>query len=398
MEDTATFPQARTCPYRPPHGYTELTERGPIHRVRLHDGKLGWLVTRHAEARALLADPRLSSHRTDPNFPVISARGRAVATQPPAFIGMDDPEHRVYRRMTIPEFTAKRINQLRPRVEAIADQAAERLSEVGPPADLVRHFALPIPSRVISEILGVPYSDHDFFEQASRRLMTAADENEIISPRKELIEYLDSLIDAARGKGKSRPGLIGRLTTDELARGELDRETLIGIAMLLLVAGHETTTNMISLGTVMLLDHPDQLAEFRTNPDVVPSAVEELLRYASVADTAGVRVATDDIDIAGYRIHAGEGVLLPNGPANFDPDAFPQPEHFDIRRGSRKHNAFGYGVHQCLGQNLARLELQIALPLLFDRFPDLHLTTPTSELTPRRADTVQGVDELIVAW
>ncbi|CAM4233021.1 cytochrome P450 [Kibdelosporangium persicum] len=396
MEPTAAFPQPRTCPYRPPFGYAELTEQAPLHRVELHDGKLGWLVTRHTEARALLSDSRLSADRTNPNFPLISARGAAVRSQPPAFIGMDEPEHGHYRRMTIPDFTAKRINGLRPRIEEIATQAADQLNAAGSPADLVVNYAVPIPSLVICEILGVPYSDHEFFEDASRRLMRAADEHEVAAPRAELLAYLDSLIDTALQR--PMPGLIGRLAGDQLTRGELSRELLIGIALLLLVAGHETTASMITLGTVILLEHPDRLAELRADRGVAPDLVEELLRYASVADTAGARVATADIDIAGQRIRAGEGVLIPNGPANFDPALFPDPDEFDIRRGSRNHNAFGYGVHQCLGQNLARLELQIALPLLFERFPTLRLETPASQLRPARADTIQSIDELIVAW
>ncbi|WP_129783968.1 cytochrome P450 [Promicromonospora panici] len=396
MEETITYPQARTCPYRPPLGYTELTEQGPLHRVELYDGKLGWVVTRYAEARALLGDPRLSSDRTDPDFPLISSRGAAVRSQPPAFIGMDEPEHGHYRRMTIPEFTAKQISALRPRIEEIAVQAAENLRAAGSPADLVTNYALPIPSLVISEVLGVPYSDHEFFEDASRRLMRAGNADEAVAPRTELLEYLDSLVDAAIQHPK--PGLISRLANGELARGEIPRETLIGIAMLLLVAGHETTASMITLGTVTLLEHPDQLAALRADPTAVPGAVEELLRYNSVADTAGIRVATEDIDIAGRHIRAGEGVLIPNGPANFDPAMFPEPEEFDVSRGSRRHNAFGYGVHQCLGQNLARLELQIALPLLFERFPTLRLAAPATELRPARADTVQGLGELVVTW
>ncbi|WP_405804147.1 cytochrome P450 [Streptomyces sp. NBC_01187] len=396
MEETITYPQVRTCPYRPPHGYTELTAQGPLHRVELHDGKLGWVVTRYAEARALLSDPRLSSNRTDPNFPLVSARGAAVRSQPPAFVGMDPPEHGYYRRMTIPEFTVKRMNELRPRIEEITERAAEQLRAAGPSADLVVNYALPIPSLVICEVLGVPYSDHEFFEDASKRLVRSANTEEVVAARTELVAYLDSLVDAAIEN--PRPGLVSRLANGELARGELPRDHLTGIALLLLVAGHETTANVITLGTLMLLEHPEQLAAFRADPEVVPGVVEELLRYTSIADSAGVRVATADIDIADQHIRAGEGVLIPNGPANFDPAMFPEPEEFDIQRSSRKHNAFGYGVHQCLGQNLARLELQIALPLLFERFPTLRLDTPARELRPRRADTIQGVDELIVTW
>lgn len=396
MNEPVAYPQTRTCPYRPPHGYTELTAQGPLHRVELTDGKMGWVVTRHAEARELLGDQRLSSDRTNPDFPMISPRAEAVRKQPPAFIGMDEPEHGHYRRMAVPEFTVKRINELRPRIEEIADQAAERLRAAGRPADLVANFAVPIPSLVICEVLGVPYADHDFFEDASRRLMRAASEEEVAGPRADLVRYLDALIEESAAE--PRPGMIGRLAGGPLARGELSRDVLIGTAMLLLVAGHETTASVIGLGTVLLLEHPELLAELRGDRDAVPGIVEEILRYASVADTAGLRVATADIDIAGVHIRAGEGVMVPNGAANFDPAAFPEPDVLDSRRELRKHNSFGYGVHQCLGQNLARLELQIALPLLFERFPTLRLTEPVTSLRPRRADSVQGLDELSVTW
>lgn len=396
MPETADFPQARTCPLRPPHGYTELTAQGPLHRVEFLDGKTGWVVTRHEEARALLSDPRLSSDRTHPGYPRISPRAPAIPGRPPAFIGMDPPEHGRHRRMTISEFTAKRINALRPRIEEIAEQAADQLRAAGPPADLVANYAMPIPSLVICEVLGVPYSDREFFRDASLRMMHAGSEEETAVPYMELATYLDSLVEAATKR--PAPGLIGKLAREELVRGELTREFLVSTAMLLLNAGHETTANMIGLGTATLLEHPGQLAEFRTDPDVVPGAVEEMLRYASVADTTGLRVATADIYVAGRLIRAGEGVAIPNGPANFDPAMFPDPDTFDIHRSSRKHNAFGYGIHQCLGQNLARLELRVALPLLFERFPTLRLATPAADPKPRRPDVNQGLDTLTVTW
>ncbi|MEU8349061.1 cytochrome P450 [Streptomyces sp. NPDC048845] len=396
VHEAVSFPQTRTCPLRPPHGYAELTAQGPLHRVEFVDGRTGWVVTRHEEARALLSDPRLSSDRADPGFPKISPRALVVRGQPPSFIGMDPPEHGRHRRMAISEFTVRRINALRPRIEEIAEQAAGRLRAAGPPADVVAHYALPIPSLVICEVLGVPYSDHEFFEDTSRRIARAGSDEETAASVRELAQYLDSLVEAATKR--PGPGLIGKMVREELARGEITRESLVSTAMLLLAAGHETTANMIGLGIATLLEHPDQLAEFRADPDVVPGAVEEMLRYASVADTTGLRVATEDIEIAGRLIRAGEGVAIPNGPANFDPAVFPDPDTFDIHRGSRRHNAFGYGVHQCLGQNLARLELRVALPLLFERFPTLRLATPAADFEPRRPDVNQGLDTLTVTW
>jgi cytochrome P450 len=392
----APFPQARTCPYRLPAGYDRLRQGGPLHRVTLYDGRSAWLVTRYDVARRLLADPRMSSDRARANFPFISPRFDAIRRQRVAFIGLDPPAHGRQRRMLISEFTVKRIRSMREDIERIVHGFVDELLAAGPPADLVRRFALPVPSTVISRLLGVPYDDHEFFQDASRRLLQSETAEESLAARQDLAGYLDRLITAR--EREPGPGLIGRLVTERLASGELDREDLVAMSILLLVAGHETTSSMISMSVITLLEHPDQLAALRADPGVMPSAVEELLRYLSIADLAGVRVATADIDVDGQTVRAGDGVIVANSISNRDGAAFEDPDTFTVHRSARHHLAFGYGVHQCLGQNLARVELEVALTVLFDRVPALRLAAPVAELTLRPPSTIQGVNELPVTW
>nr|WP_202446805.1 cytochrome P450 [Streptomyces sp. SID5468] len=390
------FPQARTCPYHPPAGYRDVRQTGPVGQVRLYDGRLVWLVTGHAQARALLTDPRLSADRQNPRFPVIAPRlAELIRRVRSPLLGVDEPEHGVQRRMLIPSFTVKRTAALRPRIQRVVDEALDAMVAQGPPADLVASFALPVPSTVICLLLGVPYADHEFFEGRSRQLLRGPRAEDVESARQDLNGYLRDLVRARR----SRPGdgLLDELVAEQLEPGHLTEDELVSMALLLLVAGHETTANMISLGTLTLLEHPEQLAAVRTDPGVIPDTVEELLRFLSIADGMA-RVATADIEVAGVTIRAGDGVFLATSEINRDPGAFPEPDALDVRRGARHHVAFGFGVHQCLGQNLARAELEIALTTLFTRLPGLRTTVPAEELPVRAGDVIQGLDVLPVTW
>ncbi|MGC0416949.1 cytochrome P450 [Embleya sp. AB8] len=395
--DTPPFPSDRTCPYALPEEYDRLrTPSTALHQVTLYDGRQAWVVTKHEAARTLLADPRLSSDRNNVDFPLTSVRLEALRTRHPGFISLDPPEHGPRRRMTISEFTVKRIKGMRDDIERIVHGAIDDLLAAGPPADLVKHFALPVPSMVICGLLGVPYADHEYFQDASRRLLQATDGADAIAARDHLDGYLDGLI--TQFQAKPGPGLLSHLVADQLAAGEINREELVSTAILLLVAGHETTASMTSLSVITLLEHPDQHAALRADPDLIPGAVEELLRYLSIADFAGARVATADIEIDGQLIRAGEGVIVANSMANRDGSVFADPDTFDVRRSARHHLAFGYGVHQCLGQNLARLELEVILTALFERVPTLRLAVPVEQLTLRPGTTIQGVNELPVTW
>ncbi|GGX37901.1 cytochrome P450 [Streptomyces noursei] len=395
--DAPAFPSDRTCPYQLPEGYAKLRDvPGPLHRVTLYDGRQVWVVTKHEAARKLLADPRLSSRRTDANFPATSPRFEVVREGRPAFIGMDPPEHGPKRRMTISEFTVKRIKGMRPEVEEIVHGFLDEMLASGPPADLVSQFSLPVPSMVICRLLGVPYADHDFFQDASKRLVQATDVASASAARQDLVRYMDALITACQAE--PRPGLVSTLVTEQLAKGEIDREELASTAMLLLIAGHETTASMTSLSAITLLEHPEQYAALREDRSLIPGAVEELLRYLAIADIAGGRIALADIEIEGQLIRAGEGVIVVNSIANRDGSVYEDPDSFDVRRSARHHLSFGFGVHQCLGQNLARLELEVILNALMDRVPTLKLAVPVDQLKLRPGTTIQGVNELPVTW
>ncbi|MGW7047109.1 cytochrome P450 [Streptomyces avermitilis] len=389
------FPQDRTCPYHPPTAYDPLREGRPLSRISLYDGRSVWVVTGHAAARALLSDQRLSSDRTLPRFPAITERFEAARTRRVALLGVDDPEHRTQRRMLVPSFTLKRAATLRPRIQETVDGLLDAMEAQGPPAELVSAFALPLPSMVICALLGVPYADHDFFESQSRRLLRGPGIAEVQDARDQLDAYLYALID--RKQKEPGDGLLDDLVQEQLSRGTLDRAELVSLATILLIAGHETTANMISLGTFTLLRHPEQLAELRAEPGLMPAAVEELLRFLSIADGL-LRVATEDIEVAGTTIRADEGVVFATSVINRDAAGFAEPDALDWHRSARHHVAFGFGIHQCLGQNLARAEMEIALGTLFERLPGLRLAAPADEIPFKPGDTIQGMLELPVTW
>ncbi|MET8245155.1 cytochrome P450 [Streptomyces sp. NPDC005202] len=395
LSEPVAFPQDRTCPYHPPTGYDPLRATRPLARITLYDGRPVWLVTGHSLARDLLADPRLSTDRTRPGFPAPTPRFAAVRNRTTALLGVDDPKHRTQRRMMIPSFTLKRATALRPRIQRIVDDLLDAMTAQGPPAELVSAFALPVPSTVICALLGVPYADHEFFEAQSRRLLrgpTAADTEDA---RDRLDAYLGELID--RKQKEPGDGLLDELVQQQLREGTLDRAELIALTLILLVAGHETTANMISLGTYTLLQYPERLAELRADPSLLPAAVEELMRMLSIADGL-LRQASEDIEVAGTTIRAGDGVVFSTSVINRDEDVYPAPDTLEWHRPARHHVAFGFGIHQCLGQNLARAELEIALSTLFERLPTLCLAAPADEIPFKPGDTIQGMLELPVTW
>ncbi|MEU3741367.1 cytochrome P450 [Streptomyces sp. NPDC032198] len=393
--EPVAFPQDRTCPYRPPESYEPLREARPLSRVRLFDGRSVWVVTGQGTARDLLVDPRLSTNRENEAFPAPTERFAKVRNRSVALLGVDDPVHNRQRRMLIPSFSVKRIAALRPQIQETVDQLLDAMEAKGAPAELVGAFALPVPSMVICALLGVPYADHEFFEEQSRRLLRGPRAEDTERARDELDAHFHALIDhKTREPGA---GLLDELIHRQLAEGALDREELVSLATILLIAGHETTANMISLGTFTLLQHPEQLAELRSEQSLMPAAVEELLRFLSIADGM-LRVAKEDIDVAGSTIRADDGVIFSTSLINRDGMAYETPEELDFHRADRHHLAFGFGIHQCLGQNLARAEIDIALRTLFERMPDLRLAVPAREIPFKPGDTIQGMLELPVIW
>ncbi|MDF5754530.1 cytochrome P450 [Spongiactinospora sp. TRM90649] len=378
-----------------------MREDAPVVRAQLPGGQV-WLVTRHAEARQVLADPTISTSPLTPGHPDVKLSGREFTPEETAaiadfltgsFINMDPPQHTAYRRLLIPEFSFRQIRELRPGIQQATDGLIDAmLAAPDRRADLVEAFGLALPSLVICQLLGVPYTEREFF-QSRTRMMLASEDPTGGTAALELRAFLVDLI----AKAEKAPGddLLGRLVTT----AQLPREEIAGMMFLLLVAGHETTANMIPLGVLTLLRHPGQLRRAVADPALWPPAVEELLRYHSVVDwIAFDRVATADLEVGGVQIRAGEGIYVLGAAANRDERAFADPGRFDIDRDARTHVAFGYGVHQCLGQNLARAELEIAYRTLFERVPTLRVELPDEELRFKYDGPIFGLHELPVAW
>ncbi|WP_041832139.1 cytochrome P450 [Actinoplanes sp. N902-109] len=398
MSDVLPFPAVRAgkCPFDPPPALRDLQDQEPLTRVRLWDGSQPWLVTRYAEQRTLLADSRLSSDLHQPGYPAaapIRTGGDTIG-----FILMDDPEHARLRRMVTAPFAMKRVAAMRPAVQAIVDRLIDELLAGPNPVDLVEAFALPVPSLVICELLGVPYDDHEFFQANSKKLISrSVPADERGAAFQAVHDYLVALL--ATKAEQPAADVLSQLN-ERVANGELTRREAAGIGVLLLIAGHETTANMIALGTAALLEHPGQLALLRDSDDpaLVTNAVEELLRYLTITHNGRRRVALADIEIAGQVIKAGEGVILPNDIGNRDPSMYADPDRLDLTRDARRHLAFGFGVHQCLGQPLARLELEVVYGTLYRRIPTLRLATDLAKVPFKHDGSVYGVYELPVSW
>ncbi|MGW7007824.1 cytochrome P450 [Streptomyces sp. NPDC054933] len=388
------FPAPRgACPFAPPPAYEQARREHPVSRVTLWDGSQCWMVTRHADVRTVLRDQRFSSDAGRPGFPFITDGRRALANETTSFIRLDDPEHARLRRMLTADFVIKKTEVLRPRIQGIVDDFLDRMVVHGAPADLVAEFALPIPSLVICLLLGVDYADHTFFQERSRIMLhNNSTVDRIRQARDELTDYLRRL--AGHKRREPDDGIISRL----VARGELSDDEVASMGLLLLVAGHETTANMTSLSALALLRDPAQRARLRAEPALVKTAVEELLRFLSIVHTGLPRVATEDVVVGGETIRAGEGVLCMISAANRDEEVFAAADQLDLARESRRHVAFGFGVHQCLGQPLARVELQIAVETLFRRLPRLQLAIPYEDIRFRTDMAVYGVHELPVTW
>jgi cytochrome P450 len=390
--------RATGCPFDPAPEYRSWQQADGPRSVRLRDGTHAWVLTRYEDIRAALGDPTVSAYELAPGMPSLVTKF-AKNHDEVSFVRLDDPEHAQHRRMVTADFTIKRAERLRPRIQQLADELLDRMIAKGSPADLVQDYALPIPSTVIGLILGVPDTDHEFFQtkaQQSLDLRLTPEEN--AAGHNELRAYIEELID----RKEREPGddLVSRLLAGPVAAGELSRSRIPAMVQVLLVAGHDTTAGMIALSTITLLQHPDQLARLcdTDDPAVVARAVEELLRYVTIAENVLVRVATQDITIGGHLVRAGEGLIMNSLVGNRDSSFAADSDTFDIDRNARGHLAFGYGVHQCVGQNLSRVELSISLPTLLRRLPGLRLAVPIEDISFRGKANIYGVERLPVQW
>ncbi|MEV6167932.1 cytochrome P450 [Streptomyces sp. NPDC051954] len=393
--------RAPGCPFDPAPAMRARQKEGPVVRVRLWDGSTPWLVTGYAEHRAVLSDPRVSVVPGTPGMPRLSpSEVHADQTAPAlSFILMDDPEHARLRRMVTGAFSVKRVEAMRPVAQRIVDEQIDAVLAGPNPADLVEAFALPVPSLVICALLGVPYDSHDFFQRNSKVIINRDSTGE---ERREAMIRLYMYLDGLVGDKLDAPGddLLSGLT-ERIKDGELSREEAVQMGVLMLFAGHETTANMIALGTLALLEHPDQLALLRESddPKFVAGAVDELLRYLTITHGGTRRAALEDLEIGGQAIRAGEGIVVVNETANRDAGVFgDDPDGLDLGRDARRHVTFGYGIHQCLGQSLARMELQVVYSTLYRRIPTLRLAAGVDDIPFKHDGFIYGVYELPVSW
>ncbi|WP_016696950.1 cytochrome P450 [Actinoalloteichus spitiensis] len=374
----------------------EIRDRARVELVHTPFGFDAWMVTRHRDVREVMADPERFSNTQQVLDSAATAGMSEEETQRALegnFLAIDPPEHTRIRRMLTGAFTARRIRDLEPRVRDIVTDHLDAMERGGSPADLVTAFALPVPSLVICELLGVPYEDRDTFQERSSRLLdVSSTREERALVQDESREYMTELVlRARRAPGDDLLGRLVREHGDDLTTGEL-----AGIADLLLIAGHETTSNMLGLGTLALLRHPEQLATVRDDETAVDAAVEELLRWLSIVHTGTVKAVTVDTELGGVQLRAGDVVLCSLPLANRDPELIADPDRLDVTRGALGHLAFGHGVHHCLGAPLARMEMRIAFPALLRRFPTLREVPGEAEF--RSFNVVYGLSSFQVAW
>ncbi|MEV1000860.1 cytochrome P450 [Nonomuraea sp. NPDC050202] len=389
--EAIVLPTGRPTPFDPPAELGELRESRPITRLAYPDGHQGWLVTSHALVREVLADRRFSARSELRHLPMDSG-GQAGRPAPPGmFISTDPPVHTRYRHLLTGEFTVRRMRQLAERIEEITRIHLDAMERQGPPADLVAAFTAPVPAVVICELLGVPEQDRERFMAQSTTLMRAdVPHEEKIAAYLAMQAHMKELVLAKRAAPTD--DMLSGLTTSDLTD-----EELANIGFMLLGAGLDTTANMLALGTFALLRHPGQLAVLRSEPGRADQVVEELLRYLSVVPFL-VRTALEDVELGGELVSAGESVTISIAAGNRDPGRFADPDRLELLRASGGHVAFGHGVHQCLGQQLARVEMRAGFTALFERFPSLRLAVEPGEVPLRTDMLIYGVHRLPVTW
>ncbi|MEB3981626.1 cytochrome P450 [Mycobacterium sp. 663a-19] len=386
-------PRAAHCPLAPPPEFANWRDQ-PGLRKATFQGNPVWVVSRYQDIRAALVDPRLSAKTISDSIMPKDADNKV----PVMFARTDDPEHHRLRRMMTSNFTFRRCEAMRPQIQQIVDHYLGQMVANGAPADLVREFALPVPSLVIALLLGVPPEDLGLFQHHTT---VGLDQRSSDEERGQAFGAMYAYIEELVERKEREPGddLISRLVTEYVATGQLDHATTAMSSVIMMQAGHETTANMISLGTVALLAHPDVFERLgRTDdPAVVANAVEELMRYLTIVHSQVDRVATEDLTIGGQLIRAGEFVMMNLPAGNWDPEFVENPEAFDVNRNTRGHLGFGYGVHQCIGANLARVEMQVAFTTLARRLPGLTLAVSPDRLS-FKVSNIYGMKELPVSW
>jgi len=398
--EVQSFPITRSCPLEPPPIYSKLRLEGPLAKVQLWNGEHAWLVTRFEDVRSVLLDKRFSESPLTPGYPMLSPARAALVAGDTLITQTQGDEHQRMRRALSRELSVKRVEAERPMARQICNDLIDEMIAKGPPADLVSDLALQLPMRVIGKMLGVPYEDHEFFEKNSAaRVALNVEPHVPLEATRQLAEYFsNALKEREANPDSSADDMLTRFARDHVATGLITHKQAVNLSYTAVQAGHETTANMISLGVLMLLNNRDQLDAMVKDPSLVKGAVEEMLRYLTILQLGMARVAIEDVEVGGQIICKGEGLFAMLISANFDDKAFQCPEKFDITRPERHHVAFSYGVHQCAGQQLARMEMQELFSVLFQRLPDLHVAIPFEEISFKHKNIVFGIDRLPVAW
>ena len=395
-EAAPAYPMPRESKLDPPPALGRWRAERPLHRVTLWDGREAWAIVGYDAVRQVLRDNEtFVSSPSAPGYPTLGEAD--AATKKSLLLTMIDPPlHSAHRGAVLREFTVKAIESLRPHAEAIVAELIDAMAEGGPPVDLIAAVGAPVPARFTCRLLGAPYEDADFFQEClGVRFSPSSAPESVYGAEDGLRGYFADLVDSRLAD--PRDDLASRLVSDHVATGELSRAEAATILHVLLIGGFDTTKQMIALGTLTLLEHPDELAKLRADPSGWRNAVEELLRYITMV-TSERRACTADTEVGGETIRAGEGVLVLLSAANRDASVFDSPDSLDVERNAVRHLAFGSGIHQCLGQAVARMLLQLTYPSLFGRFPDLRLAVPFETLSFRENRPLFGVDELPVEW
>lgn len=374
-----SFPLPRRSVFDPPEDYST----GPaVQEVSLYDGRRAWLVRDHALVREVLGDARFSADRSRPNFAFSSPARVALERFAIPFVALDDPDHARIRRVFTKYFTLRKVEQLRCAIAEIVDGVVDELLALEPPIDFVRTVAVEVPGNVICHVLGIPPERKGVFmglDAARNSLGTEGDAIEDAS--QQMLDFAAELIAAKRDEPAD--DLISKLVADHETEPRITETELLYSVRLLITAGHETTANMITLSVLGLLRRREQWDRLCGDPDLIPSAVEELLRWVSIFHISPMRLALEDVPLGNHVIPAGDGVIPCSAAANRDPAVFAEPDELDVTRDARGHVAFGFGIHQCLGQNLARVEISEVLAALTRRVPSLDLAVDASEIELR---------------
>ncbi|MFD7588763.1 cytochrome P450 [Kitasatospora sp. NPDC059811] len=397
---TATEEGPRAYPFGPAEQLdvdpklAEACGEQPVLRVSLPYGGDAWLVSRHADVRTVLADPRFSrAAAAGEDVPRIVSAGLPRTSM----LSMDPPEHSRLRRRVANPFTVRRVEAMRPRAQQIVDELLDTMIATGSPADLTQMLTWPLPITMICELLGVPVEDRDRFNAWVDGLLMLSDPARSARDRGHLNDYLGGLVAERRVEPTS--DLLGELVAVEDEENRLTEEELVSLGVSLLSAGQEATANQIGNFVYTLLTRPELWHELVADPGLIPDAVEELSRIIPISATAGfTRIATEDVELGGQTVRAGDAVVTEFSLANRDPEVFDRPEEIDFHRGTIPHVTFGHGIHHCLGAALARMELRVVLDSLVRRLPGLHLAVPADQVTWRTERLIRGADALPVAW